>query len=29
VIAFNTKGERREWTLDQLLPDSFSGAELP
>ena len=29
VIALNTKGERREWTLEQLLPDSFSGAELP
>ena len=29
VIAINTKGERREWTLEQLLPDSFSGAELP
>jgi cytidine deaminase len=29
IIALNNKGERREWTLDQLLPDSFSGAELP
>jgi cytidine deaminase len=29
VIALNTKGERREWTLEELLPDSFSGAELP
>jgi cytidine deaminase len=29
IIALNGKGERREWTLDQLLPDSFSGAELP
>jgi cytidine deaminase len=29
VTAINNKGERREWTLDQLLPDSFSGAELP
>jgi cytidine deaminase len=29
VVAINGKGERREWTLDQLLPDSFSGAELP
>lgn len=28
VIAINTRGERREWTLEQLLPDSFSGAEL-
>jgi cytidine deaminase len=29
VIAINPDGERREWTLDQLLPDSFSSAELP
>ena len=29
VTSINAKGERREWTLDQLLPDSFSGAELP
>ncbi len=29
VIAVNPDGERREWTLEQLLPDSFSGAELP
>lgn len=29
VIALNSKGERREWTLEQLLPDSFSGTELP
>jgi cytidine deaminase len=29
VTAINAKGERREWTLAQLLPDSFSGAELP
>ena len=29
IIAINGKGERREWTLDQLLPDSFSGRELP
>lgn len=29
VIAINPEGERREWTLDQLLPDWFSGAELP
>lgn len=29
VIAFNTKGERRTWTLAELLPDSFSGKELP
>ena len=29
VTAINGKGERRSWTLAQLLPDSFSGAELP
>jgi cytidine deaminase len=29
VIAINGTGERREWTLAQLLPDSFSGKELP
>ena len=29
VIAINRKGERRQWTLAQLLPDSFSGKELP
>jgi cytidine deaminase len=29
VIAINDRGERRTWTLEQLLPDSFSGAELP
>ena len=29
VIAINGKGERRTWTLEQLLPDSFSGSELP
>jgi cytidine deaminase len=29
VIAINTKGERREWTLAQLIPDGFSGRELP
>jgi len=29
VTAINGKGERREWTLDHLLPDSFSGRELP
>lgn len=29
VTAINAKGERREWTLDELLPDSFSGRELP
>jgi cytidine deaminase len=29
VIAINDRGERRTWTLEQLLPDSFSGSELP
>jgi cytidine deaminase len=29
VIAINPRGERREWTLEQLLPDSFSKSELP
>jgi len=29
VVAINHRGERREWTLEYLLPDSFSGRELP
>jgi len=29
VTSINSKGERRSWTVEQLLPDSFSGAELP
>jgi len=29
VIAINGKGERRTWTLAQLIPDGFSGRELP
>ena len=29
VISINRKGERREWTVAELLPDSFSGSELP
>jgi len=29
VTAINDRGERRSWTLEKLLPDSFSGAELP
>ena len=29
VVAVNPKGERRSWTLAQLLPDGFSGRELP
>jgi cytidine deaminase len=29
VVAVNPRGERRSWTLAELLPDSFSGKELP
>jgi cytidine deaminase len=29
VTAVNPQGERRTWTLAQLLPDSFTGQELP
>jgi cytidine deaminase len=29
VVAINPQGERRTWTLAELLPDSFSGRELP
>ena len=29
VVAINPRGERRSWTLAELLPDSFSGKELP
>jgi cytidine deaminase len=29
VIAVNPQGERREWTLAQLLPDNFHARELP
>jgi cytidine deaminase len=29
VTAINARGERRSWTLAELLPDSFSGRELP
>jgi cytidine deaminase len=29
VTAVNNRGERRSWTLSDLLPDSFSGSELP
>lgn len=29
VIAINPLGERRCWTLAELLPDGFSGRELP
>jgi cytidine deaminase len=28
VTAINGKGERRSWTLAELLPDGFSGREL-
>jgi cytidine deaminase len=29
VTAINAAGERRSWTLAELLPDGFSGRELP
>jgi hypothetical protein len=29
VIAINAKGERRAWTLAELLPEGFTGKELP
>ena len=29
VTAINGHGERRAWTLAELLPDGFSGKELP
>jgi cytidine deaminase len=29
ITAINPAGERRRWTLAELLPDSFSGRELP
>ncbi len=29
ITAINPAGERRSWTLAQLLPDSFTGKELP
>lgn len=29
VVAINAKGERRSWTLAELLPDGFSGRQLP
>jgi cytidine deaminase len=29
ITAVNPKGERRQWTLAELLPDSFTGKELP
>jgi cytidine deaminase len=29
VVAINPAGERRSWTLGELIPDGFSGSELP
>jgi cytidine deaminase len=29
VTAVNRQGERRDWLLNQLIPDGFSGRELP
>ncbi len=29
VTALNRTGEKRSWTLDQLIPDGFNGSELP
>ncbi|MEO8705834.1 MAG: cytidine deaminase [Kofleriaceae bacterium] len=29
VTSFNQRGERKSWTLSQLLPDGFSGKQLP
>jgi cytidine deaminase len=29
ITAINPKGERRSWTLAQLIPDAFDGTELP
>lgn len=29
VVSINQRGERRSWTLAQLIPDGFSGRELP
>jgi len=29
VVAVNPQGEERRWMLSELLPDSFSGKELP
>lgn len=29
VAAINAKGERRSWTLAELLPEGFTGKELP
>ena len=29
ITALNPRGERRSWTLAELIPDGFSGRELP
>lgn len=29
IIGINPQGERRTWTLDELIPYGFSGRELP
>jgi cytidine deaminase len=29
VTAINPAGEKRSWTLAQLIPDGFNGSELP
>jgi cytidine deaminase len=29
VTSINNAGERRSWTLAQLIPDGFTGSELP
>jgi cytidine deaminase len=29
IVAINLTGDRREWTLAELLPDGFTGEELP
>jgi cytidine deaminase len=29
VTAINARGDRRSWTLAELIPDGFSGRELP
>jgi cytidine deaminase len=29
ITAINPQGERRQWTLAALIPDGFSGRELP
>jgi cytidine deaminase len=29
VVSVNDRGERREWTLAELIPDGFTGKQLP